>query len=77
MSKTKITKKQRVANAIESHGSITPFYAVNELGEFRLAAKINSLKKDGWEIKTTMERGINKFKEPIRYAKYHFISKPE
>lgn len=70
MNKTKISKKQRVLDAIRGHGSISPWYAINHLGETRLAATIHSLKLDGHNIQTEMVDGTNKFGDKIRYAKY-------
>lgn len=68
----KITKKQRVLNAMKNHTTktITAFYAINHLGDTRLAATIHSLKKDGHEISVEMCTGKNKFGDEIRYAKY-------
>ena len=66
----KVTRKQRVLDAMRGHGSIQAFYAINHLGNTRLAATIHSLKKDGYNIKSTMEKGTNKFGESITYAKY-------
>ena len=39
----------------------------------RLAATIFNLKKEGHEIKTTMETGTNKFGDTIKYAKYTLV----
>ncbi len=66
----KITRKQRVLDAIRGHGSISPWYAINSLGNTRLAATIHSLKKDGYIIKTDIVDGTNKFGDKIKYAKY-------
>lgn len=77
MSATKVTKKQRVAEALKGKGTIQPFYAFNYLGETRLAATINQLKKEGWKIDTKMENGTNKFGDDIRYAKYYLVEAPQ
>lgn len=74
---SKVTKKQRVAEALKGKGTIQPYYAFNYLGETRLAATINQLKRDGWNIRTTRESGVNKFGEKITYAKYHLVEAPE
>ena len=70
---SKITRKTRVLDAMRGHGSITPWYAINTLGNTRLAATIFNLKKEGHEIKTTMETGTNKFGDTIKYAKYTLV----
>lgn len=70
---SKVTQKERVLTAMRGHGSISPWYAINHLGNTRLAATIFNLKKDGHEIKTEIMRGKNKFGDEIRYAKYILV----
>ena len=70
---SKITRKQRVLDAMRGHGSISPWYAINNLGNTRLAASIFDLKKDGHEISTSIETGRNKFGDTIKYAKYTLV----
>lgn len=69
----RITQKERVLNAIVSHGSISPWYAINHLGNTRLAATIFELKKDGHNITTETVSGTNKFGDTISYAKYILV----
>jgi len=69
----KITQKERVLTAMRNHGSISPWYAINKLGNTRLAATIFSLKKDGHEINTVIETSNNKFGDEIKYARYFLI----
>jgi hypothetical protein len=69
----KITNKQRVLDAMRGHGSISPWYAINTLGNTRLAASIFDLKKDGHEISTEIVKGKNKFGDDIKYAKYTLV----
>ena len=52
---SKITKKERVLDAMRGYGSISPWYAIKHLGDTRLAATIFTLKKDGHEITTTIK----------------------
>jgi len=66
----KTTQKERVLTALKGHGTITPWYAINHLGNTRLAATIHSLKKDGYNITTETVNGVNKFGDIISYAKY-------
>ena len=70
---SRITQKQRVLDAMRGHGSISPWYAINHLGNTRLAASIHSLKKDGHIIATSIESGVNRFGDDIRYAKYTLV----
>jgi len=67
-----VTRKQRVLDAMKKNPekTITPFYAINHLGDTRLAATIHQLKKDGHEISMEILEGKNKFSDEIRYAKY-------
>ena len=67
---SKITAKQRVLDAMKGHGSISPWYAINHLGNTRLAATIFDLKKEGYNIQTDIVNGTNKFGDKIKYAKY-------
>ena len=70
---SRITQKQRVLDAMKGHGSISTWYAINHLGNTRLAASIHSLKKDGHIITTSIESGVNRFGDDIRYAKYTLV----
>jgi len=70
---SKITKKERVLDAMRGYGSISPWYAIKHLGDTRLAATIFTLKKDGHEITTTIEDGVNRFGDKIQYAKYTLV----
>ena len=69
------TQKERVLTAIKNHGSISPWYAINHLGNTRLSATIFELKKDGHKIKSVIETGKNKFGDTISYAKYRLVKK--
>lgn len=71
----KITQKDRVLYAMRTHHtkSISPWYAINELGNTRLAATIFELKKDGHEIISVTETGRNRFGDTIKYARYILV----
>jgi hypothetical protein len=72
---SKVTRKQRVLDAMRNHSSksITSWYAINHLGNTRLVATIFELKKDGHEIKTVTEKGVNRFGDKIKFARYILI----
>ena len=72
---SKITRKERVLTALQNHGSISPWYAINHLGNTRLAATIFELKKDGYNISSETVKGKNKFGDTISYAKYKLVKK--
>lgn len=70
---SKVTQKERVLSAMRSYGSISPWYAINKLGNTRLSGTIFSLKKDGHIISSTTEIGKNKFGDVIRYSRYTLV----
>lgn len=74
MSKT--TQKERVLTALRQK-PVTQFYAFNVLGNTRLAATIHSLKKDGYEIDSTMDTGTNKFGDKIRFSRYTLVKEKQ
>lgn len=55
---------------IKRNGSITPMEAVTEFGCMRLSGRIYELKQMGVSIKRDMETGLNRFGNPVRYARY-------
>jgi hypothetical protein len=80
MAKNKITRKQRVLDAMRTNlpeRTITPFYAINYLGDTRLAATIHQLKSDGHEISKTMHKDKNKFGDEIWFAKYKLVKEAQ
>lgn len=68
--------KERTLTAIKSHGSITPWYAA-KLGNLRLAATINSLRKDGHIITSETEWSQNAYDEDVSYKRYTYVSGPD
>tara|TARA_R110000851_G_scaffold117238_1_gene243850 strand:- start:166 stop:402 length:237 start_codon:yes stop_codon:yes gene_type:complete len=71
---SKVTHKTRVLDAMRnSTKGISPWYAINELGNTRLAATIYNLKKDGHEISSITEHSKNKFGDDVSYSRYFLI----
>ena len=70
-----IAQKQSQCNRILEHmivhGSITPLEALEQIGCFRLGARINDLRKAGYTIRTDWEEKYGK-----RYAKYVLVGVP-
>ena len=64
------TQCQRLLAYIDKHGKISTMEAILELGIVNPSARISELKKGGWEIEMTMKNGLNRYKEPCRYAVY-------
>ena len=49
---------------------IGPMQALNELGVYRLASRINDLRNDGHKIDTQREYVINRQGDEVRVARY-------
>ena len=49
-----MTQTQKILKHLQHGNSITAIDALNNFGCFRLAARINDLKKDGWDIKSEL-----------------------
>ena len=64
-----MTQRQKVLRHLQS-GSITPIDALREYSIMRLAAIICDLKAEGYDIKSEMQKSVNKFGEPCRFSKY-------
>lgn len=64
------TQKERVLTALKDPRGLTPWYAINELGNTRLAATIHILKKEGYTITSVLEHGTNRFGDRIKYSRY-------
>ena len=60
-----MTQNEMIRRHLETGASITPIDALNEYGCFRLAARIDDLRKDGLDIETIKEKKNGK-----RYARY-------
>ena len=69
----KITQKDRILEYIRKFGSISSFEAYANLGITQLGARIDQLKKEGYEFKTEWESNINRFGEKTDYKRYFLI----
>ena len=67
----KITQKDRILEYIRKFGSISSFEAYANLGITQLGARIDQLKKEGYEFKTEWESNINRFGEKTDYKRYY------
>lgn len=67
----KISQKQRIINYIREFGSITSYEAYSDLGITQLGARIDQLKKEGYEFKTEWESNTNRFGERTDYKRYY------
>lgn len=63
---------ERLLGYLCENESITSLQALNELGIFRLASRINDLRKMGYKISGKMEKVENRFGEEI-FVKRYFL----
>lgn len=71
MEQMKITQKDRILEYIRNFGSISSFEAYANLGITQLGARIDQLKKEGYEFKTEWESNTNRFGEKTDYKRYY------
>ena len=69
----KIAQKDRIINYIRQFGSITSFEAYQDLGITQLGARIDQLKKEGYEFRTEWESNKNRFGEKTEYKRYFLV----
>lgn len=69
----KITQKDRILEYIRNFGSISSFEAYADLGITQLGARIDQLKKEGYEFRTEWESSTNRFGERTDYKRYYLV----
>jgi hypothetical protein len=62
----KPSQNELLKKHLKSGKSIAPMQALNKLGIYRLASRINDLRNEGLNIKTEM---VHEY--PVKYAKYY------
>ena len=67
----RISQKDRILQYIRQYGSISSWEAYKELGVTQLGARIDSLKKEGYEFRTEWESSINRFGDKTEYKRYY------
>jgi hypothetical protein len=68
-----MSDKDKLLEWFRSGRTITPVEAMNELGCYRLGARIFDLRKDGHTIVTTMETTTDRHGERCRFARYKLV----
>ena len=63
-------QERRVLQYMQDFGSITPMEAIKDLGIMRLASRISDLRRKGYLIERTFEKGENRYGEPTKWARY-------
>ena len=69
----KIPQKQRVIDYINKFGSISSWEAYSDLGITQLGARIDQLKKEGYNFKTEWESSKDRFGDKTEYKRYYLI----
>ncbi len=64
------TQCERILQYLTDHETITTAQAMTELGVYRLASRINDLKRQGYAIRKETVRAKNKYGETVRFAQY-------
>lgn len=67
----KTTQKDRIINYIREFGSISSWEAYSDLGITQLGARIDQLKKEGYEFKSEWVSNTNRFGEKTDYKRYY------
>lgn len=68
-----MTQKERVYKYMQEFGSITQAQAFNDLGVYRLAARIADLRRDGVAIRSQLKAGKNRYGEAVYFSEYSLI----
>lgn len=69
--------KERILKHFKSGNSLTSQEAFEKFGITRLSARIKELRDVGYDIRTSMEDGQNRYGEHTRYARYLYKGKRE
>ena len=69
----KQTQCERILRHLRDYGSINPIEAISEYGIFRLASRINDLKRQGYNISAERGKGQNRYGEQTTFAVYHLV----
>ena len=65
-----MSDKARILKHLQENGSITPLEALEQYGCYRLGARVFDLRRDGYNIHTTIVEGTDRNGEPTKYARY-------
>lgn len=65
-----MSDKARILKHLQENGSITPLEALERYGCYRLGARVFDLRRDGYNIQTTIVEGVDRNGEPAKYARY-------
>ena len=66
----KTSQCERIVEYMKKHGSITQLEAYLDIGCWRLASRINDLKRRGYAIRREMVAVDNRYGEKVPIARY-------
>lgn len=69
--------QNRILDYLKAGNSITALEAQQIFGTLRLGAYICNLRKEGYNIKSTTEKGQNRYGDKISWSKYQLESMEE
>lgn len=64
------TQTNQVLRNLRTRGALTQREAMNLYGIMRLGARVYDLRGRGYNIVRDMERSVNRYGRPVRYAVY-------
>lgn len=70
-----MSQNDRILDHLQTVGTIRPMTAWNDLGIYRLASRINDLRKAGHKIKTRKVEVVNRWGEASYIAEYSLETK--
>lgn len=69
-----MTQKKVILQHLKKFGSIEPLTALREYGCYRLGARINDLRNDGYNIITEMISSVSRITgRPVHFANYKLV----
>ena len=69
-----MTQKKVILQHLKRFGSIEPLTALREYGCYRLGARINDLRNDGYNIITEMISSVSRITgRPVHFANYKLV----
>lgn len=70
----KLSQKKVILDHLKKFGSIEPLTALREYGCYRLGARINDLRNDGYNIITEMISSVSRITgRPVHFANYKLV----
>ena len=70
----KITQKDRILQYIREFKGISSWEAYADLGITQLGARIDQLKKEGYEFRSEWESSTNRYGDKTEYKRYYLVN---